>query len=66
MVAKKDKAERGVGLQGFKYAPSLTEFAHIINIHSPRAYKALRNILPVPTARTLQYVYLWLVHRHLI
>jgi hypothetical protein len=34
MVSKKDKKQCGVGLQGFKYAPSLTEFTHIINIHS--------------------------------
>jgi hypothetical protein len=56
MVAKQDKEERGVGLQGFRYAPGLTEFAHIINIHSPRAYQAIRNILPLPTPRSLQFV----------
>ena len=56
MVSRKDKERRGVGLQGFKYTPGLTEFAHIINIHSPRAYQAIRNILPVPTARNLQCV----------
>ena len=56
MVSKKDKERRGIGLQGFKYAPGLTEFAHIINIHSPRAYQAIRNILPLPTTRSLQYI----------
>jgi hypothetical protein len=54
MVSKHDKEERGVGMQGFHYAPGLTEFAHIINIHSPRAYQAIRNILPMPTVRSLQ------------
>jgi len=56
MVSKHDKEERGVGMWGFHYAPGLTEFAHIINIHSPRAYQAIRNILPLPTVRSLQYV----------
>jgi hypothetical protein len=56
MVSKQDRDKRGVGMQGFYYAPGLTEFAHIINIHSPRAYQAIRNILPMPTARSLQYV----------
>jgi hypothetical protein len=60
MVSKQDKKQRGVGLQGFKYAPGLTEFAHIINTHSPRAYQSIRKILPLPTERSFQYV-LWLL-----
>jgi hypothetical protein len=56
MVSKKDKEPHGIGLQGFKYAPGLTEFAHIINIHSPQAYQAIRNVLPLPTTRSLQYI----------
>ena len=35
MVTSKEKEKKGVGLQGFKYAPGLQEFAQIINIHSP-------------------------------
>ena len=54
MVMKKEKEKHGAGLQGFKYAPGLKEFAHIINIHSPRAYRALRNVLPLPTERSHQ------------
>jgi hypothetical protein len=54
MVMKKNKEKRGTGLQGFKYAPGLKEFTHIINIHSPRAYRAFRNVLPLPTERSHQ------------
>jgi hypothetical protein len=68
MVSKDDKKEHGVGMQGFHYAPGLTEFAHIIHIHSPRAYQAIRNILPLPTVRSLQYVtpYLLLINADVI
>ncbi|THH05194.1 hypothetical protein EW146_g9969 [Bondarzewia mesenterica] len=54
LVQKKDKELRGVGMQGFKYAPDVVEMAHIINIHSPRAYQAIRNAFPFPEKRTLQ------------
>jgi hypothetical protein len=54
MVTYKDKDKRGVGLQGFKYAPGVAEFAHIISIHSPRAYQSIRNVLQLPTLRSHQ------------
>ena len=54
MVTSKEKEKKGVGLQGFKYAPGLQEFAQIISIHSPRAYRALKKILPLPSERSNQ------------
>ncbi|KAF9459537.1 hypothetical protein BDZ94DRAFT_1381618 [Collybia nuda] len=54
MVIKRDKQERGVGMQNFKYAPDLVEFSHIMLTHSPRAYESLRNILPIPDPRSLK------------
>ncbi|THH18184.1 hypothetical protein EW146_g2755 [Bondarzewia mesenterica] len=54
MVLKKDKELRGVGMQGFKYAPDVLEFAHIISVHSPRAYQSIRKLLQLPDVQTLQ------------
>ncbi|THH16946.1 hypothetical protein EW146_g3772 [Bondarzewia mesenterica] len=54
MVLKKDKKLCGVGMQGFKYAPDVLEFAHIISVHSPRAYQSIRELLQLPDIRTLQ------------
>lgn len=50
----KDKEERGVGLQNFKYGPAVKELSHLIHIQSPRVYQTVRNALPLPTARSLQ------------
>ncbi|TFK33481.1 hypothetical protein BDQ12DRAFT_670188 [Crucibulum laeve] len=50
MVTYKDKETHGVGFQNFKYAPGVMEFAQIINIHSPRAYRAVHKVLQLPTA----------------
>jgi hypothetical protein len=55
MVLKRDKQERGVGMQNFKYTPDLVEFAHIIHTHSPKAYEFLRDHLPLPDSRTIKY-----------
>ncbi|KAJ7691884.1 hypothetical protein B0H17DRAFT_1133424 [Mycena rosella] len=41
MVQKVDHVECGVGMQNFKYPPSWDEMVHIVNIHSPRAARAL-------------------------
>ena len=54
VVIKKEKEARGVGMQNFKYAPDLVEFAHIIHTHSAKAYDALREFLPQPNPRTLK------------
>ena len=53
MVQKhdRDSEDRGIGLQNFKYAPAWDEFCHVINIHSPHAYRALRQSFPAPTQR---------------
>lgn len=57
IVLKRDKEARGVGMQGFKFAPELTELAHITFTHSPRAYESLRHHFPLPTSRTLLCVF---------
>ncbi|KAJ7865909.1 hypothetical protein B0H14DRAFT_3595961 [Mycena olivaceomarginata] len=54
MVQKVDRVERGVGMQNFKYPPAWDEIAHIINIHSPRAAKALREHIPLRTQRSFR------------
>jgi hypothetical protein len=54
MVTKHDKEERGVGLQNFTYAPAWEEICHITRIHSPRAYSALKEYLPMPSERNLR------------
>ncbi|KAF8221240.1 hypothetical protein L208DRAFT_1329136, partial [Tricholoma matsutake] len=56
MVLKHDKQERGVGMQNFQYMPDLIEFAHIIHTHSPKAYKFLRDHLPLMDSQTIKYV----------
>jgi hypothetical protein len=61
VVLRRDKEERGIGMQGFKYAPNLVEWAHIVFTHSPRAYKSVQEYLPLPKARTLEYVIFWSV-----
>ena len=48
MVLKRDKQERGVGIQNFKYTPDLIKFAHIIHTHSPKAYEFPRDHLSLP------------------
>ena len=54
VVIKREKEARGVGMQNFKYAPDLVEFAHVIHAHSAKAYDALREFLPQPDPRTLR------------
>ncbi|KAI9062819.1 hypothetical protein FKP32DRAFT_1548995, partial [Trametes sanguinea] len=52
---KKDKAERGVGMQNFKFTPAFDEFMHIVHIHSARAYRFLASQLPMRTERSIRY-----------
>lgn len=54
MVSKVDRLERGVGMQNFRYAPAWDELCHIVNIHSPRAYRALLQHLPMRQDRSFQ------------
>ncbi|KAJ6459147.1 hypothetical protein C8R47DRAFT_1028273 [Mycena vitilis] len=54
MVQKADRVERGVGMQNFKYPPAWDEMAHIINIHSPRAARALGKHIPIRTQRSFR------------
>ncbi len=54
-MVKKDKITRGVGMQGFKYAPAFDEFMHLINIQSPKAYRFITQQIPGRTQRSYQY-----------
>ena len=54
LAIKRDKEERGVGMQKMQYAPDLIEFLHILFTHSPRAYDNLREVLTLPDPRTLR------------
>lgn len=54
MVTKHDKEERGVRMQNFHYAPAWEEMCHITRMHSPRAYDALKEYLPMPTEQNLR------------
>lgn len=56
MVTKIDKEERGVGMQGFSYAPAWDEFVHIVGIHSPRALKFLSEHFPARSMRSIRSV----------
>lgn len=54
VVIQKDREECGMGMQNFRYAPAWDELCHIISIHSPRAYRSLREHLPMPSERTFR------------
>ncbi|KAF8150830.1 hypothetical protein B0H34DRAFT_615424, partial [Crassisporium funariophilum] len=41
MVTQVDKKKRGVGFQGFRYAPGAVKLGHILSIISNRAYEVL-------------------------
>lgn len=56
MVAKLDCDERGVGMQNFRYAPARDELCHTVKIQSPRAFRALKEYLPVRSERSFRYV----------
>ncbi|THG99770.1 hypothetical protein EW026_g2653 [Hermanssonia centrifuga] len=55
MMLKIDKVERGVGMQNFKYAPAYDEFMHIINIHSPKAYRFIKEHIPGRMERNIRH-----------
>ena len=56
MVQKSDRENRNVGMQGFKYSLEVKEFAHLINMRSPSAYRFIRDYLPLPTEEALRCV----------
>ncbi|KAG6819326.1 hypothetical protein H0H93_012927 [Arthromyces matolae] len=62
LVLKREKEDRGVGMQGFKYPDSLVEWAHILFTHSRQAYLAVQEFLPLPQARTLEYTHHFLFY----
>ncbi|KAK7045865.1 Methionine--tRNA ligase, mitochondrial [Paramarasmius palmivorus] len=53
MALKKKRMDDGKGMQNFQHAPNVREFAHIIAMHSPAAYKFLEEVLPLPHVRTI-------------
>lgn len=57
MVTKMDRDERGVGMQNFRYAPDWDELCHVIQIHSPQAYRTLREQFPARSQRDFRYVH---------
>lgn len=54
MVEKHDREERGVGMQNFRYAPAWDEYAHLLAIESPRAYRVIRKHFPCPSPETFR------------
>ncbi|KAJ3816326.1 hypothetical protein F5880DRAFT_1456516, partial [Lentinula raphanica] len=54
MVQKVDRAERGVGMQNFRYAPAFDEFVHIVEIHSPRVHRFLSQHFPVRSRNSIR------------
>lgn len=63
IVRRKDQESRGVGLQNFKYAPGVMEFAFLVHDQSPQTYRTIKNVFQLPTERSLKYVYLAFAHR---
>ncbi|KAM6495644.1 hypothetical protein JOM56_008350 [Amanita muscaria] len=54
MVMKMDREAEGRGMQNFRHPPAWDELCHIIKIHSPRAYRALRQHLPARSERSFR------------
>ncbi|KAF9034205.1 hypothetical protein BDZ89DRAFT_1111113 [Hymenopellis radicata] len=52
VVAEGDRKAEGKGMQNFRYAPAWDELAHIIKIHSARAYRAMSEHLPTRSERS--------------
>lgn len=55
LLSKADRDQRGKGMQNFRYAPAFEEFMHIINIHSPRAYRFIQKNFPAPSDRHFRF-----------
>jgi hypothetical protein len=51
MVQLREREERGVGLQNFRYGHALSRWAEECFILSPKVYGTLRKALPLRTAR---------------
>lgn len=51
---KHDREARGVGMQNFKYTPAWDEFAHVLSIESPCAYRTLRSHFPALAERSFR------------
>lgn len=53
---KVDKERRGVGMQNFRYLPSLKDLGYTIRMTSPSAYEILRKVIPMEHPRTIRLV----------
>lgn len=53
-IEKRKRADRGKGMQGYKYAPDLYEFSHIIEMSSSGTFSFAGDFLPLPEARHLK------------
>ena len=51
---KVDKERRGVGMQNFRYLPSLKDLGHTMRMTSPCAYEILRKVIPMEHSRTIR------------
>ncbi len=54
IVTEGDRKAEGKGMQNFHYAPAWDELAHIIKIHSTRAFNAISEYLPMRSERSFR------------
>ncbi|KAF5391500.1 hypothetical protein D9757_002470 [Collybiopsis confluens] len=52
LVIRRDREQRGVGLQGIKYPPAWDELCHLIQVSSPKTYRLLEKYFPMQTERS--------------
>jgi hypothetical protein len=53
-VAMQERKEAGKGMQGLEYTPEFLEMCHDLHATSPAAYRALSEVIQVPTERSIQ------------
>jgi len=61
IAVKVDKERRGVGMQNFRYLPSLKDLSYTIRMASPSAYEILRKVIPMEHQRTIRSVLLFMI-----
>ncbi|KAK1222121.1 hypothetical protein PQX77_015048 [Marasmius sp. AFHP31] len=52
LVIRRDREQRGVGLQGIQYPPAWDELCHLIQVSSPKTYRLLQNYFPMRSERS--------------
>lgn len=53
-VQQKEREERGVGMQGFRFSAEYDSFCKGLSIDSPVAYRNFQKFFPAPNQRTFQ------------